>query len=213
MTRDELVAQIQLLMGFRTDLGNIIKAQINIQQAAMELASSRWLARPWFLQTERANTTLVVNDERLLYPADWLADLEDDGLWITDADGKEHLLPKDDLDVLRSQYINSEATRPQGYAQDGNYYRLFPKPDQAYVVRQQYYKKDVLLSDAVTENEWSVHAPDCLIGRAGMFLCGASNSAMREMFSALYEECKSGVEHKSFEIQTTNRQYAMGENQ
>ena len=215
MTRDEIVAQIQVLMGFRTDMTNAIAAQIPLQQRQLE-RNVKWALPPWFLETERADTTLAINDERLLYPTDWIADIEDDGLWIlyTDDDGveREKLLGKTEYDTLRRAYGNCEPGRPKAYAQDGKYYRLLPQPDIAYQVKIRYFAADTIVTVGTDTNQWMTHYPDALIGRVGMFLSGAGQNQARDMFSALFLEAKSAIDQKSFDIQTTNRRYAMGEN-
>lgn len=212
MTRDEIVAQVQLLLGFRTDQLNTITAQIAIQQNYLE-QEVQWAIYPWFLYTERANALTEANDERVQKPTDWIADVEEDGIWITDTDGIEHLLIKSEQNKLRLTFVDSDPTFPQYYASSGDYYRFFPTPDAIYTLRMIYYQKDEIISVGSGENRWMKYASNCLIGRVGLMLSGAGNNARRDMFSALYQESKTAIERKSFDELTVNRQYAMGENQ
>jgi hypothetical protein len=215
MTRSEIVAQIQLLLGFRTDLTTTITAQIAIQQNHLE-RDVQWAIYPWFLQTERAGTVVTATvdgfDERVLKPVDWIADMEEDGLWVTDEDGFEHLLIKSEENKLRNTFRESDPALPEFYSSSGDYYRLFPTPDAAYTLRQRYYQRDEVILTDVGENRWMRYAPNMLIGRVGLFLSGASENARRDMFSAMMQESKTAIERKSFDELTVNRQYAMGEN-
>lgn len=216
MTRDEMVAEIQVYLGFRTDQATVIAAQIQAQQRALE-TTVKWVKRPWFLQSDRSSTVVTATvdgfDERILLPDDWMADIEEDGLWITDSEGKEHLLIKNEENVLRSTFINDNPTLPSHYCRSGDYYRLFPTPDAAYTIKMRYYQKDAVLSTNTSENRWSRYAPNILIGRAGMFLAGTANNARQEMLSAMYREAKEAIESQAVYDDADNRQYAMGENQ
>lgn len=212
MTRDEIVTQIQLLLGFRTDQRNTIIAQVNIQQRHLE-HEVRWLKYPWFLLTEIATTASLVEDPRVQKPSDWIADTEEDGLYTVDAEGVEKALQKTDFDILRKTYLNTDPGPPCHYATFGDYYYLGPTPDIAYTIRMCYYQQDVLMVDGTDENRWAKRAPNLLIGRTGLMLCGAGNNARQEMLGAIYKEAKDAIETKAFDDEVTNRQYAMGENQ
>lgn len=211
MTRNEIVAQIQLLLGFRTDQLNTITAQVAIQQVHLE-TEVEWKIYPYFLLTERADSVCTINDERLSKPSDFVAECEEDALWIIDSEGTEKLLYKTEYNKLRLEYGNDEPGLPEKYATLGDYWRILPEPDLAYTVRTVYYQQDVIMVNGTDQNRWSRFAPNLLIGRVGLFLCGAANNTRRDMFSAMYQESKSAIERKSFDDLTVNRQYAMGEN-
>lgn len=212
MTRDEIVTQVKLLLGHRTDLTSIIQAQISIQQNHLE-REVKWERYPSFLLTERADTVLTIEDDRLQKPSDWIADVEEDGLYVIDSEGTEHLLTKTEYNKLRLTYGNDDPGLPQAYATMGDYYRVLPVPDVGYTMRMIYYQSQPLMSDVVTSNRWSINAANCLIGRVGLMLCGAEDNKRQQMFSALFLESKSALEVKAYEDIVTNRQYAMGENQ
>lgn len=216
MTRDEIVSQIQLLLGFRSDQTNTIAAQIAIQQNHLE-RDVEWAIYPSFLQTERADASISILgdgfDERIAKPTDWIADIEEDGIWVVDDEGFENLLEKSEENKLRTAFRNHDPGLPTHYASSGDYYRLFPTPDAAYALKMRYYQRDEVITDGGGENRWMRYAPNILIGRTGLFLAGAQNNARREMFSAMYQESKKAIERKAFDELTVNRQYAMGENQ
>lgn len=210
MTRDQLVAQVQALMGFRTDQGTTIAAQIAIQQSALEL-EEQWIIRPWFLQVTRTTGLLTIGDEEFARPEGFIAEIEEDGLWLTNSEGDEILLEKADEDDLRLLYGNEDNTQPSYYASAGLTYRVFPKADDTYTIKQRYYKQDETLADGSDTNLWLTHAPNCIIGRVGLFLTGAAAAKQRDMFSGIYLSAKAGLERRSMDLLTDNRRYAMGE--
>lgn len=212
MTRDEIVAQVKLLLGFREDQTNTIIAQIAIQQNHLE-REVEWKIYPSWLQTERADSFTVANEERVQKPSDWIADIEEDGIWVTDILGSEHLLYKSEENKLRLTFKDDDPTIPEAYASSGDYYRLFPTPDIIYALKMRYYQSQPIVSTGSDTNRWMTNAPNCLIGRVGLMLSGAANNPRRDMFSALYQESKQSIERRSFDELTVNRQYAMGENQ
>lgn len=216
MTRDEMVAQVQLYLGMRTDMANTIAAELMRQQNVLE-RETQWKLMPWFLKSDDSTTSISILgdgfDRRVAKPEDWLADIEEGGLYVIDDDDCEYELVKHEEDSLREYYKTYDPGLPRHYATSGDYYLLFPTPDQAYTLKMKYYQADAVLSLGSSSNRWSRYASNCLIGRAGMFLAGSGNNARTEMFSAMYNESKNAIEVKSFDEQTTNRQYAMGENQ
>jgi hypothetical protein len=211
MTRDQIVAQIQLLLGHRTDMTNTITAQIAIQQVHLE-REVQWSIYPHFLLTERSDSFLVLNDERLPKPPDFISECEEDALWIIDSEGTEKILYKTEYNKLRLEFGNEDPGLPEKYATLGDYWRVLPEPDFAYNVKTVYYQQDAIMVNGTDQNRWAKYAPNLLIGRVGLFISGAGNNTRRDMFSALYQESKSAIERKSFDEQTVNRQYAMGEN-
>jgi hypothetical protein len=204
MTLDEAVAEVVLGLGFRRDLALESATQIRIAQQYFERSWPEQSLLPWFLITERAVTSTVINEERLTKPTDWLGDVEDDALWLTNTLGKEILIEKSPLDDLRQLYQNASPGFPQGYGFDGYYYRLFPKPDAAYAARMQYYQKDTLLVSGADTNKWLTEAPDILIGRAGAVLAGAGGNARLTMFLERMSGAISTVNARSIWIKEMN---------
>lgn len=214
MTKDEAIAQVKMLLGFRTDLATTIETQLHLAQQHLE---DNWNTAeaplPWFLVTERSTTSTVAEEERLGYPEDLLANIEDDGLFIENTDGQEILLKKFSENDLRVLYVAADPGFPENYAEDGKYYRLFPAPDAAYTVHLKYYAKDVAfntLTGAQT-NLWLTHAPNALIGRAGLLISGAGNNARGQIFAGLLGDALSSIKGIGTNIMTNNRRYAMGE--
>lgn len=200
-----------MLMGQRTDLTTIINTQIDIQQRALE-KEVKWIIRPWFLQTnDRTVGTLTVGDEAFDRPADFIAEIEEDAVWLVNEEGDDIQLCKADEDDLRTLYGNEDNTFPSAYASAGRKFRIFPKADDTYTVKMRYYAQDTLMAEEGDENLWAEHAPSCLIGRVGLFVCGANNAVQRDMFAGIFNEAKSALEQYSMDLLTDNRRYAMGE--
>ena len=211
MIRDEAVAELQIIMGFRSDLSSSIVTALQIAQKHFEQSWPDPSNLPWFLITERATASTTANEERLAKPADWLGDIEEDGLWLTNPDGKEILLEKADLDDLRELYGNSTAAFPKAYAFDGLYYRLFPKPNAIYLSKMQYFSEAPTLSLGTSENSWLKYASDILIGRAGIILCAGAKDGRLSLCQQLLVDAIAAVNSKSLEIKYGGKQSSMGE--
>lgn len=143
-----------------TVLTNYIIAELKAAQARAELH----VTLPWFLLTESTYTTTTIDDERVELPSDFLREAEEDAFWLTDADGNEVELRKDDYNGIKNRWPDSG--QPRRYALVGRYFRLRPVPDLAYTVRMIYYGKDAILTTNI-ENKWLEHAPEVLIAEAG----------------------------------------------
>ena len=213
MIKSDAVAQLKQILGFRTDL--VTQAPIALAQAQDKLEDEwpRPDIYPWFLRTELATTTTVANEPRVGIPSDYLSDDEESGLEIVNADNEIIPLEKNDFDLLRALYANTDATLPVAYSSDGLYYRLFPAPDAIYTLYQKYYKKDTAFSslDDSAENQWLKYAPWALIHRAAVILgIGGSNKNVSSSASLL-GDCIAAIVTKSIWLQETNRPRAMGE--
>jgi hypothetical protein len=213
MNRDAAVAEIQLIMGFRSDLATSAVTALQNAQSHFEQNWPDPTNLPWFLITERATSSTVAEEERLARPSDWLGDVEEDGLWLTNSDDEEVLLEKGDIDDLRAIYGNDDSTFPVAYGFDGLYYRLFPKPDASYSAKMLYYAQDDTLSSGSTENQWLKHAPNVLIGYAGVTLCSGAKDGRMQIFQQRMIDAIAAVNAKSLAIPYVGKQSTMGEDQ
>jgi hypothetical protein len=192
-------------------------------QQAQEFFEKNWIQRPlpWFLLTERATTSTVGEEERVLIPDDFIEEYEGDGIWLVDENGGEHLLRKNEADFLREneQKLTAYNTLtpktdrlPHSYALTGKYYSLFPKPSTVYTLKQIYYGKDDALVDSSSENEWMKHAPFVLIGWAGERMAGALRD--KDAFT-IFRDWKAGAigsfGNALVERENANRRMAMGQ--
>ena len=169
MTRDEMVVLIKEQLGFRTTLDANIVRYLTLAQIALEKLPDK----PWFLMSEDSFTITTADEERVEVPADFIEEVEDatfkyrPDTYPTDP---ENDLIKDGYDNLRQVYVGSVTGPPEAYALLGNYFRIFPTPDDDYNVRLIYYKKAAALAVGSDSNVWSLNAPHLLMGTAGMHI-------------------------------------------
>ncbi len=171
MTRDEAVAEIQLQLAFRTTLSTEIISHLQQAQRELELAPTL----PWFLISEDSYQDTVSGEQRVTLPSDFLDETDQAVLRYVpstpSADDPEVDLFKDDYDALRKTYMDTttgiiQTGPPESYALVGNYFRIFPTPDDEYRLRMIYYAEDDVL-DTDIENNWLKYCPLLLMGKAG----------------------------------------------
>lgn len=176
MTRDEAVAMIKLQLGFRSNQDENIVLCLKLAQEQLELQP----IKPWFLVSEDSYKRLTADEPRLILPSDFLQEIEDGTLYYVpdDSEGPDDhvLLEKDDYDVLKANFKGVVSGAPQAYSLLGSYFRIFPIPDDVYMVRMVYYKKDTVLSTNV-ENGWLKNTPLLLMGKAGQMI---ANGPLRD---------------------------------
>ena len=209
MDRDTAVERVQETLGFTT--AHTTKIISRLQDAQVDLEKGMTL--PWFLRTEISSISTVAAEERVKLPSDFLRQWEEDPLWYYNADAEEtadvwKALIKEELETLRNDLPGTGS--PQAYSLDDSYFRIFPTPDAAYVLKMIYYKADALLTTNV-ENLWLEHFPWLLIGIAGAPLAaGLRDKEAVSVFAAL--EAKH---HAKMVVDTearihAGRRYVMG---
>lgn len=174
MTRDEAVAMIKLQLGYRTTGDADIVTCLKLAQTTLEGAP----VKPWFLVSEDAASTTTAGEPRLAVPEDFLEELEEAVLrYIPDTltDGEVDL-KKDDYDVLRKNFFDpatgtTETGPPEAYALVGEYFIIFPTPDDVYTIKQIYLQQDTVL-DSNVENQWLKWVPKLIMGEAGKLISG-----------------------------------------
>ena len=171
MTRDQARARIQQTLGFRGDKATEIETALQDAQVILE----RGAELPWFLLTEVASISTVIDEERVALPDGFLREWEDDPLWFFvagtggDADSWTELA-KDDNAFLRAKYPG--AGKPIAYSQDELYWRIFPTPDEVFTLKNIHFKADTVLTTNV-ENDWLKYFPYLMIGEAGQLIATA----------------------------------------
>src|SRR5262245_27304016 len=163
MTRDEGVAMIKQVLGFRTGLDSTIVTNMKYAQTVLEAGPTR----PFWLTSEDSFTLTTADEERVAIPSDFLEESDQAVLKYVPDDGSEEVdLKKDLYDVLRVNYRFAASGPPESYALLGLYFRLFPLPDAAYTIRMIFSKTDQLLTSNI-ENGWLRWNPMALLGLAG----------------------------------------------
>jgi len=176
MTRAEAVTLIQRQLAFRTNLEDEIIAELQAAQIQLEAEA----IKPWFLVSEDSYIDTTSDEQRVAVPSDFIEEVDEAVLrYVPDdvsGDDPEIDLIKGDYDELRKTYSDEdtgtvEAGAPEAYALLGNYFRIFPTPDDTYTLHMIYYKQDTTLSTNV-ENNWLKYVPYLLMGVAGQQIAG-----------------------------------------
>lgn len=166
MTRDEGVALLMQQFSFRNSSVTeaAIVSNMQLAQTTLEMMPNK----PWFLISELTETTTIPDDHRLPLPDDFLEELDEEGLtYLPDDEEEEEVqLVKEEIDLLKQNFIGVEPGAPQAYALVGEYFRIYPLPDDTYTVKMIYYMKDDTL-DTNIENKWMKYVPLLLLGTAG----------------------------------------------
>lgn len=168
MTRDEAVAEIKTQLGFRTDQDANIVTKLQQAQARLE----RRAVKPWFLLSEVMSIYTSPDEHRVQLPTGFLGEYEHSELtyYPDDTSYDPVQLVKEDKDKLDAYYKLTTGT-PEQYSLDGLYFRIYPKPDDLYTLKHQFYIKDTVLTSNI-ENNWLLHVPDLLMGFAGVLIAG-----------------------------------------
>lgn len=150
------IDRMQYKLEGRDDLSASILAEMDYcQEAIME--SNQWL--PWFLESEVAFSATSPGDSRILLPEDFLCEMEEAFLYIRKEDGVIRPLKKMDYDVSFPRFSRANGF-PLHYSLVGEYFYLFPSPDDAYHISMLYYARDRRPSEIGfdEENLWLKHA-------------------------------------------------------
>lgn len=130
---------------------------------------------PHFLISEEFKTDTVKGERRVPVQDTFLKEVYGAALWIYEGDAvldedKWTKLRKGDIGELRNRYPGSG--KPLSYDLQGDYYLLFPTPDDAYSLRIYIYQQEALPSslDDTGENEWMIHATDLFLGEVGFII-------------------------------------------
>lgn len=166
MLRDSLFALLGMRLGNRADLIPRMGLEVQFLQESI-LEQHEWL--PWFLETEVTSTLTVPGEERVQLPADFLAEIEDQALWLYPDVGPSVCIPlrKMPYDEMIVRYRGSG--RPVAYSISGKYFILAYIPDRAYTLKMRYMAKDVIL-DSNIQNKWLTYAADVVIAELGVIM-------------------------------------------
>ena len=174
MTRDDAVARIQQILGFRTDLA--VESEMALREAQEDVEAGALGFLPWFL---RATYRLQLPSDTLeiLLPLDFLREYDHEAyaLWVTEIGP-----------ALRVEYFTptGAGTIKDGslcYWIDGDQIRLDRSFSSDVTVEYLYYRRDAVL-DANIENRWLLAASQYLIGAAGLKMQGIVNASAASTF-------------------------------
>lgn len=166
MVRDTLLSLLGQRLGNRTDLTTRMITEVQLLQE-VRLEQNSWI--PWFLETEMATSATVAGEERLALPTDFLAEIEEQTLWLYDSTQDVVWIPlrKMAYDNMLAKY--PDTGRPKAYSLGPDEYRFGPVPDDIYTVKMRYKAKDDIL-DTNIENKWLKHASDVVLAELGIVM-------------------------------------------
>lgn len=165
MTRDEGVALIKQHLAMKTTLDAAIVTQMQLAQTTLERARTK----PWFLEFHNTSLVTVASTRSISLPSGFIVEKEEDTMLLTDSDGNLHEVSKEELSVLKHQFLTSDAGIPEFYALVGSTIEFYPLPDDAYSLDWTYYKADDVLTSNI-ENAWLREVPLLLLGSAGQMI-------------------------------------------
>lgn len=219
MDRDTAVGLVRKRLGNLqgTFLDADIITEMQLQQDTLE----RGPTLPWFLLSQRNDTYTTVGEERIALPVDFLREYEDGCLFyfnesynpaVDSSDGPWRGLEKDSWDALKLAY-QVRTGPPEKYALSDGYFRIFPLPDEAYLLRMIYYQKGSSLSTNVTDNVWLTFAPDLLIAQTAQVIANLylQNAALAERLKAEVMEAKGNLLRNIVAREMANLESTMGD--
>lgn len=211
MTRDEAVAEIQRVLGYRGD--KAAEATTLLQYMQQEMENSPDL--PWFLREETTSLVSIASNERMAFPTGFLKEWQEDGLYVQSISTSGYViwtpLEKDMPSYLRQTLQDQAPSVPKGYNRDFNGYILFPTPDAIYTFRQIYYKADALLAAGNTENKWLKYLPYLLIGLAGARIAGATrDKEASATFGSMIQNGMSKINTMNTELDEAGKRQVVG---
>lgn len=163
---------MQQQMGFRSDQATNLILYLKLAQQQLELEPPK----PWFLISETLSSVTEADQPRVLIPTTMLEEYDDGALFYVpdsgDDEDKNLELRKDEYDVLIRNYKDSETGPPEAYALRGNYFYIFPTPDDVYNLKVLIYAQDTIL-DSNIENKWLKYAPMLIMGKTLQLISGA----------------------------------------
>lgn len=183
MLRDSAVAEVQLILGRRSDLSSEIISALQFVQAEREKPGMTY---PWWLMKQDQPFAVASGVQETALPADFIQEAEErDGnlRYQASATSRTFFLKKMSFEqaeqhyfgVWQSDYDTSSLTlidsispgTPKAYVLRQNTVRVYPTPDQNYSLTWSYWGKDAVLSSNI-ENGWLANAPWVLIAEAAL---------------------------------------------
>lgn len=217
MQKLDLLTLLALRCGSRTDADIMTVLELELTLAQDTTLEQNGRFKPWFMIGEQAQTLTIPNEQRIELPLDFLGEVEEGALYILNpASGKYDQLFRDDYDFLHDKFKHYAPTLPSHYTlEDHRYYRLFPTPDIAYVVRERYYEKDLAFNSVAEtgENRWLKYASDLLMAVGGEQFATKhlQNPQLAAGFQTDIQRAWDRLRIEHERRKHTNRDYEMGD--
>lgn len=183
MTLDQAIIEVQQICGWRSDKVSVITAALSYAQIEREKPGITF--PPWLWKEDIALPPLTIGSQTLALPTDFIQDSEEkDGnlrYGPVIAKGRTIFLQKMQLEIAEKFYFGDwSATSdtngnetfaaispgpPKAYVLRKNSIKVYPAPDQAYVLTWSYWGADTAQAMG-QENGWLKNAPWVLIADA-----------------------------------------------
>ena len=204
MLRDEAVARVRQILGFRPDLRVEVEQALREAQEDAESGTMGFL--PWFLRA-RHSFTVDANGNTVNLPTDFIREYDHEkyALYITGygpAQRVEYFAP-DRAGVLKSGEL-CYYLEPMLIQLDR---RFLSSVDGEYL----YYKRDEVLSENI-ENGWLRSGSQYIIGSAGIKLSGVQDIQARNEFEAMRTNGQSALlrQDTAFRVGSRKPQFGYG---
>lgn len=209
MTRDEVIQLLGWRLGNRKDMAERIALEMPFVQRTL-LEEHEWL--PWFLQAVWTSTT-VASVGYLAQPTDFLQEMDEGHLYLTQADGAKVRLVKKAFEDAQSLTSEETTGQPRYYSRVGEAYWFFPVPDDAYPLEMQYYRQDTNMALANAETAWLKYASDLVLAALGRELAGKhlQNPEQAQIFEADVNKAWARLYTKHVAMEEANQMRAMGD--
>lgn len=205
MTKAELLQLLGWRLGDRDDMDARAEAELPYVQDYV-LEAKEWL--PWFLVKETSALVVSVGSRVVSLPDDFLLEVEEGHLYLTQAGEIVKELVKMDFDTALRKYPTDG--EPMAYSVMGEAIQLFPIPSEARGLYFTYYGKDARLTGA-TPTKWMQHAGDVVAAELGKILAEKhikdANAAAG--FAADAQAAWTRLYHKHIAMQEVNNSHAM----
>lgn len=210
MLRSAAVAEMQKILGFRTDRENECISALQTAQRLLE----RGRSLPYFLKQESQTLTVASGSGETDLPERFLREVQDEGPTFVNSDGDLIEIEKVTYDIAKSRFVSEDAGAPVAYALRKETLWFRPDRDTSYSLSWGYYKGAVIL-DSEVENEWleeELGAPEVLWARAGMHLAKIMrNATAYDLFKEVYVEAWVGMQGDTIEREAENLPLFLGE--
>lgn len=206
MDRDTAVTRIQDGLGFRTDLTEKIHARL--QEAQRELERGKSL--PWFLIEEDDTINLSEGANEVSLPDRFIRETEYPTMRYTDSDGNNVRVPKKDFNDALDAYGDSDDSAPKVYALLKDSFYFFPTADDDYTLTLSYYKGAQVITSNI-ENAWLEHAPEWLIGEAGIKIAlDTRDQDAMKIFTDMRDKARDAIMSEHYWRQDMARSRSIG---
>lgn len=197
MLRDQAVARVKVGLGFRTDSALDSTIVTALQEAQRDEEMGKEL--PWFLEVWDHPLTVLADGTSVTLPTDFIREIESQSATWTNEDGDTQKLLPISSDGWRDRASWGSLTYSDSYRYvlRGGELLLWPAPTAEFTIYLNYYAKADTLESNI-ENAWLGHAPDILIGKAGLELAAINaNANAANFFSGIFSRARDSLSRET----------------